>query len=100
MSTRILRSALCIAPTHACLAGHFPGRPLVPAVLLLDALAVLLETHRLHMVGLPEAKFLAPLVPGVSAELEVEASDATQWRFRISHADTLIARGRVQVVPA
>ena len=92
MSTRILRSALCIAPTHACLVGHFPGRPLVPAVLL--------ETHRLRMVGLPEAKFLAPLAPGVSAELEVEAIDATQWRFRISHADTLIARGRVQVVPA
>jgi 3-hydroxymyristoyl/3-hydroxydecanoyl-(acyl carrier protein) dehydratase len=100
MSAQILRSALCVAPTHACLAGHFPGRPLVPAVLLLDALARLLETRGLRMVAVSEAKFLVPLLPGEHAALEIEASAAAQWRFRISRSDTLIARGCVQVAPA
>ncbi|MHB1284393.1 MAG: hydroxymyristoyl-ACP dehydratase [Metallibacterium scheffleri] len=100
MSAQVLRGTLCVAPTHACLAGHFPGRPLVPAVLLLDALAGLLETRGQRMLGLSEAKFLAPLLPGEHAALEIVAIDAAQWRFHIIRADTLIARGRVRVAPA
>jgi 3-hydroxyacyl-[acyl-carrier-protein] dehydratase len=100
MSAPVLRSALCVAPTHACLAGHFPGRPLVPAVLLLDVLARLLDGAGLRMITVAEAKFFAPLLPGEQAMLEAEAGAAAQWCFRIRRADTLIAQGRVQVAPA
>ena len=32
-----IRAPLCVAPTHPSLPGHFPGQPVVPGVVILDA---------------------------------------------------------------
>ena len=63
--------------------GHFPGRPLMPAVLMVEALtqmaAVLLlerddvpPTARCALRGVSNAKFRRQVVPGDSLRLEVE----------------------------
>lgn len=88
-----------IPATHPSLPGHFPGQPVVPAVLLLDAVAARLDAHGLGMERLVEAKFLRTLPPDVEATLELSAVGETLWQFRITHADDTIARGRVQVAP-
>ena len=51
---------------HPCLPGHFPGRPVVPGVLLLDeAFALILAQHPGCRVGAVTAvKFTAPVLPG------------------------------------
>ncbi len=66
-------------------AGHFPGHPVMPGVLVLEALAqaaALLailaltpEEHRSKvtlLMGIDEARFRRPVVPGDRLELHVE----------------------------
>jgi len=63
--------------------GHFPGRPVMPGVLLIEGLAQaggLLVLHDLpqregkllYFAGIEEAKFRRPVVPGDQIRYEVE----------------------------
>lgn len=83
---------------HPCLAGHFPGNPVVPAVMLLELVqrALAQELGRaVHLAAVPAAKFVSPLLPGedVSVELAVENSSA---RFRLVRGGQELASGRVE----
>ena len=63
--------------------GHFPGRPIMPGVLQIEALAqtaaiLAIETLELagsgklvYFMAIEEAKFRAPVEPGVLLDLEV-----------------------------
>jgi 3-hydroxymyristoyl/3-hydroxydecanoyl-(acyl carrier protein) dehydratase len=59
-----------IAADHPAFAGHFPGRPLLPGVLLLaEVLEAVRGCNTLqavlgHRPGIASAKFLAPVAPG------------------------------------
>lgn len=85
-----------VEPTHPCLPGHFPGRPLVPGVLVLDhVLAAIEGVHGpLGPLRLPRVKFASPLLPGERASIELDGS-APRWRFRVSRGTTLVASGEV-----
>lgn len=64
--------------------GHFPGRPIMPGVLIVEALAQtagVLAVHSLglegsgklvYFMGIEEAKFRSPVEPGCLLRLEVE----------------------------
>jgi 3-hydroxymyristoyl/3-hydroxydecanoyl-(acyl carrier protein) dehydratase len=80
---------------HPCLPGHFPGRPVVPAVVLMDR--VLEAVHhwqgphwrlqRMHAV-----KFLHPLLPGQTFEIALTLV-GTRLDFRCEREDRLLAQG-------
>lgn len=59
-------TAFAIGPDHPALPGHFPGRPVVPGVVLLDhVVAAAREGFGLGpVIDLPRAKFIAPVLPG------------------------------------
>ncbi len=94
--TNSLPAPFCIAPDHPCLAGHFPGRPLVPGVILLEQVAQAVRArHDLRLVRIIEAKFLAPLGPDEPARVLLEGAPP-RLRFEIRRGDALLARGRVE----
>ena len=73
-----------VTSSESYLQGHFPDRPLVPGVLLLEMLAQaggFLEAESLHgaaifLAGVQDARFRAPAFPGDRLRLEVRAAGA------------------------
>lgn len=90
-----------IPSDHPCLPGHFPGRPLVPGVVLLDQVIAAVEAAHGPSSGwrLPQVKFLLPLLPEQSAQVELEALGAARWRFRVRRGEDLLASGEVVADP-
>lgn len=85
-----------IPPDHPSLPGHFPGRPLVPGVVLLDRVVAAIEARHgpLGALRLPQVKFMQPLLPGEPARVELDG-DAPRWRFRVLRGDTVLASGEI-----
>lgn len=82
-----------IGRDHPALPGHFPGHAVVPGVVLLDRVAAALESWRgARIAGLPQVKFLAPLLPEQEAEIVLH-DDGKSIHFSIFHAGSLIASG-------
>jgi 3-hydroxymyristoyl/3-hydroxydecanoyl-(acyl carrier protein) dehydratase len=90
------RTSVRIDPTHPSLPGHFPGQPLVPGVVLLQAVADALRAWRgQRLARIAEAKFMAPLLPGEEAELLLSDSGA-RVRFELRRGELLLARGAIE----
>jgi len=71
--------------------GHFPGRPIMPGVLIIEAMAqlggvLLLPDHELkenglvYLVGIDNAKFRKTVIPGDQLRLVV---DVLRYKFTI-----------------
>lgn len=93
------QAALRIEAAHPALAGHFPGRPVVPGVILLERVATALRTWRGERVGGLDAKFLQPLLPEQAAVIELR-EEGSGIRFTVTRADgATLARGKLTPVP-
>lgn len=84
MMSRITRQ-VSIPATHPALAGHFPGRPIVPGVVWLE----LAEEVAASDFGTSEGprrwqrvRFVRAMGPGEELELEIEG-DARAFSFRL-----------------
>jgi 3-hydroxymyristoyl/3-hydroxydecanoyl-(acyl carrier protein) dehydratase len=85
-----------VPPDHPSLPGHFPGRPVVPGVVVLDRMLDAIEARHgpLGALRLPQVKFVQPLLPGETAQVVLEG-DSPRWRFRVLRDDDTIASGEV-----
>ena len=80
---------------HPALAGHFPGNPIVPGVVILDAVICAAESWlgaSFHVRGLSHAKFLAPLKPDEAARIELVLRGPS-LEFAVYRGDATIAKG-------
>jgi len=94
--------ALRVPAHHPALAGHFPGNPIVPGVVLLDAVVSAAEEWlgtRLHVLRLSHAKFLAPLKPDDAAQIELVLRGPL-LDFSVHRHETAIAKGTLNITRA
>ena len=81
---RSARALKCVTYNEPFFPGHFPGRPIFPGVLILEALAQLVgvlayasepfdsSLKIMYFMGIDRARFRTPVVPGDRMVLEVD----------------------------
>jgi 3-hydroxyacyl-[acyl-carrier-protein] dehydratase len=84
--------ALLISADHPSAAGHFPGNPIIPGALLLDAA---LEAMGLQSAVIRGVKFLRPVRPGTRLELRWQPARGQLFRFECRAAGELALSGTV-----
>lgn len=91
---------LQVAADHPAFAGHFPGAPVLPGVLLaawvFEALAGAPDLSR-SLGACPqidELKFLAPVGPRTSLRIALSSS-GNAVSFQVWRGTTVVARGRL-----
>jgi 3-hydroxyacyl-[acyl-carrier-protein] dehydratase len=86
---------------HPAFAGHFPGRPIVPGVVLLDQ-ALLLAQAQLGRHGgawqVAQAKFLSPCGPGDELVFELNEGARGGLGFVVRCAGRDVASGQLAPV--
>lgn len=98
----VYERVVSISGEHPSLAGHFPGHPIVPGVVLLREV---MDTLRqglgmpLFITGLPDVKFSAPLKPREVVTIRVEGETATRATFTCQVDSRLIASGSITFRP-
>lgn len=90
-----VESALEFAADHPAFDGHFPGAPIVPGVLLLDAVLHALDQSGHAVAEIASAKFLHPAGPGEKLEMACQTASAGRAHFAISVGEQTIATGQL-----
>lgn len=92
------QSVFFVRPDHPALAGHFPGNPVVPGVVVLNEV---IRTLRLHagdewkVRGFPLVKFLRPLAPGQPCTIEFSRKNPTLIQFVCRSRGEIVATGQL-----
>ena len=88
-------TTLTIAVEHPALAGHFPGAPILPGVVLLDEIVHAVQSAEHATVGwrIGTAKFVSPVHPGETLTLGHERMANGSIHFSVSRAGQAVAHG-------
>ena len=78
-------SEFVVPADHPALAGHFPGQPVVPGVVLLDAVLAAIRTRASFVLAaIPGAKFLGPVLPDERIELRIHFATVEGAKVRVT----------------
>jgi 3-hydroxymyristoyl/3-hydroxydecanoyl-(acyl carrier protein) dehydratase len=89
-------SALDVPAGHPAFEGHFPGRPILPGVVLLAEMMALVRAEATGMARewrLESAKFASPVAPGTRLTLLRRDEARGRVRFEIRAGERLVASG-------
>ena len=85
-----------IGADHPSLAGHFPGHPVVPGVVMLGEIMNAIREmvkERIEFVDIPSAKFMAPLRPEEPLANRLDQQGDGDTEFICTNGSRLIASG-------
>ena len=88
-----------IGADHPSLAGHFPGHPVVPGVVMLGEIMNAIREmtkENIEFVGMPSAKFMSPLNPGEPLTIRLNQQGDGATEFTCTTESRLIASGRLR----
>ncbi len=75
-----------IDESHPGIQGHFPGRPVVPAVVLLNNVRRIVNEHvasSRRILKLRHAKFTAPVIPGTEVRINATFIEDGLVKFKL-----------------
>jgi 3-hydroxymyristoyl/3-hydroxydecanoyl-(acyl carrier protein) dehydratase len=81
---------------HPAFAGHFPGNPILPGVVLLDHVVQFIaktQSIALEDYAIGSVKFLSPAKPGEALTIECKALDGGAFQFTVTSGERKIAGG-------
>ena len=96
LAAKTIRAVKNVTVNEPCFTGHFPGRPIFPGVLMLEALAqscalLSFETEGIsldddsvfYFVGIDGARFKRPVQPGdqLILEITIDRVRGGVWKF-------------------
>lgn len=85
-----------VPPAHPAFAGHFPGRPILPGVVLLDrtlrlaAAEFALDPAALRLAS---GKFLSPVAPGETLSFVLQSKTNGSIQFEVRCGERPVASG-------
>jgi 3-hydroxyacyl-[acyl-carrier-protein] dehydratase len=90
-----------IPADHPSLPGHFPGAPIVPAVVILDEVLAAVNAWRAdsRVVAIPVAKFLMPLKPEQPFTIVLSTANNREIHFRCRVEERVVAEGQLEMSP-
>jgi 3-hydroxyacyl-[acyl-carrier-protein] dehydratase len=97
------KRSLRIALDHPAFAGHFPGMPILPGVVLLDEALRAIEVDLdldLRQWQIAAAKFLEFVRPGEALTIEHTSPESGLIRFTVRVADRPALTGTLSLAPA
>ncbi len=88
-------TSLTVPDEHPSLAGHFPGTPILPGVVLLDEIVCAVEADggAAGRWRIGTAKFVSAVHPGETLQLAHERLANGSVRFSISRSGQTVAHG-------
>lgn len=90
-----------IAADHPALAGHFPGRPVVPGAVLLDTVIAAAEARTELRIGeVVRMKFHRPLGPETAFTIRLETGDDGRIAVSCRAGDEPLLSGVLRAAPA
>lgn len=85
---------------HPALAGHFPGRPIVPGVVLLDRALQMAQAQRAAVTWqVTQVKFLSPCGPGDELHFSLQDGARGGLGFSVRCGGREIAVGHLSPQP-
>lgn len=81
--------------SHPSLAGHFPGHPVMPGVVLLEKVVLACKAWmpERHITGWESVKFHRPIRPGDNFDIELQGDSSQKIRFRCAAGELLYSNG-------
>lgn len=89
----------CIPISHPSVVGHFPGNPIIPAVIILNEVIVACNEWQpnFRITGIVTAKFIAPLRPDESFIIYLDTQNKSTIKFECRSEKQIFATGKLQI---